>query len=173
MTDESVLALDLSKSVGWAFARGWAKPTFGVKELPRGTYVPDAKCFVIYEQWLDDMIRVEKPTSIIFEAPILTQEKGVAGDPYLLITLAGLTDWKCEKLGIDCVQATASEARRYFIGHAKGKSAELKADVGYRCRQLGWMTDNHNTADALCLLAYFRGMEFEPSTGQLLAGAAE
>ena len=161
----NILALDLSKSCGWALCVGWEKPTWGVKELPRGEHVSEGRVFHEFRQWLTDMIALNAPGLVIFETPIF------GGDiprtaAYLLIGLAAITEEACEATGTDCAQEVVATVRKHFCGSGRAQ----KGDVGFRCRQLGWAVTDHNAADALALMSFARDSVM-PAQQTVLAGA--
>lgn len=168
----NLMALDLSKSTGWAFARGWSTPSFGVKEFPRnrGDYeVPLGTVLRLFREWLLDMIALHRPDKLLYEAPIISG----GGDLYkhmVLLGMAAMTECVCDEAGIDCYQESSATIRKHFIGVGRGKSADLKDAVGYRCRQLGWQVSDHNAADALAALAYARDCFLPRAAQQLLGG---
>lgn len=172
----SYMGLDLSKSAGWGHAYGWAKPTWGVLELPRNSWdkadVPLGRVLRIYRNWLVDMIDVLQPEKVVYEAPIVTG----GGDLYkhqVLLGLTAVTEEVCDE-GPVVYQESSSTVRKWFIGKGRGTSKELKDAVMDKCRELGWAVTDHNAADALAMLDYLRAGYMDDVIGshqQILGGA--
>lgn len=165
----SIFAADFSKSCGWAHARDWDAPTFGVQEFPRGEHVDEGKVFSLFREWLDGMLKMLRADLMLYEAPI----HGVNDlrTTFLLIGIAAHAESVCWDRGIRVYQESASVIRRHFIGKGRaGKGGNIKDEVGFKCRQLGWQVFNHNAADALATLAYARDCFLDPAEMQLLGG---
>jgi hypothetical protein len=165
----NLLALDIAKSCGWAFARDWAQPSFGCQEFPRGEFVDEGKVFTLYRDWLNGMLALHQVDTVLYEAPI----HGVNDmkTTFLLIGMAAHTESVCWDRGVNVYQEAASTIRRHFIDKTTGrKKGDIKEDVAFKCRQLGWPVVNLNAADALATLAYARDCFLPAAPQQLLAG---
>lgn len=165
----NLLALDISKSCGWAFARDWAQPSFGVKEFPRGDHVDEGRVFSLFRDWLHDMLTLHNVNLLLYEAPI----HGVNDmrTTFVLIGMAAHAESVCHDRGVRVYQEAASVIRKHFVGKGRaGKKGNIKDDVGYRCRQLGWQVSDHNAADALAALAYARDTFLPANAAQVMGG---
>ena len=65
-----ILALDLATKSGWACGSPDGEPRYGTKVLP-STGEDIGRFAAAYNEWLLDMITLESPALIVFEAPIL------------------------------------------------------------------------------------------------------
>jgi hypothetical protein len=168
----NIMALDISKSCGWAFARGWAQPSFGCEEFPRGSEVDEGKVFAMFRDWLDGMLGLHQVDLLLYEAPI----HGVNDmrTTFVLIGMAAHVESVCWDRGVRVYQEAASVIRKHFIGKGKNgrgaRKSSIKDDVGFKCRQLGWPVVNDNAADALATLAYARDCFLQPAPQQILGG---
>lgn len=165
----NLMGLDTSKSCGWALSRDWGHPLFGVKEFPRGNNVEPGRVFNLYEQWLRDMIALHQIDLVLYEAPV----QGVDNmeTAFILIGMAAYTDGICNDLGVRVYREESSTIRKHFIGYGRTrKGRNIKDDVGFKCRQLGWKVSDHNAQDALATLAYARDTFLPAGESQMLGG---
>lgn len=166
----NLLSLDIAKSCGWAFARGWAQPSFGCEEFPRGEHVDEGKVFTMFRDWLSGMIGMHRVDTVLYEAPI----HGVNDmrTTFLLIGMAAHAESVCWDHKVRVYQEASSVIRKHFLDKTTGrKKGDIKEDVAFKCRQLGWPVANLNAADALAGLAYARDCFLTPAHQQILGGA--
>lgn len=153
------LALDPARTVGWAFAEGAGEPEHGIYRLPSTFNGYGAYCSR-YRFWLQGIITALHPKLIAYEAPILkpTDRLEFVRGTYALGTM---TEEIAYDLKIECVEATAGDVRKHFLGigvkRARKKRGEnIKEIVIAECRRRGWTPFDHNAADALAILDYIR-----------------
>lgn len=148
-----VLALDIATVSGWAIGDGIAAPRSGVFGLP-GTGDNIGRYLLHWAEWFEAKLEAEKPTEVVFEAPILPKMTNLATTRKLQ-GLAGVTEMICEAREIPVFEAMASNVRRLFLGRSwpkKGGRDGLKIAVMAGCRQRGWNPLDDNEADALAIL---------------------
>ena len=152
----TVLALDLATTTGWAFGKPGAKPTFGhITFAKPGS--SRARIYRAFRTWLEDRwnVRDAQPDLIVFESaalPMLMQGRTNADTIKALIGLTEHLEEFCYQ-NIELREASVQQVRAHFIG-ANIKSALAKPATVERCRQLKWMVETDDEADALALLDY-------------------
>jgi hypothetical protein len=147
-----VLAFDLATTTGWASGQIGGQPVSGSKRLaPPGS--DHDLVFANMLRFAKELIEVEQPDRVVFEAPIASMIRGktTIHTVELLIGLPAVLQATTNLLGVSVRQASISEVRSHFIGTHRLKSDEAKAAVMARCRQLGWTFVDNNAADALAL----------------------
>lgn len=166
MSEPHVLSLDISRSTGWAFSAGRGAPRFGTKQFLRGEHVKSVQTWHAYRVWLTEMIQIMSPTIVVFEAPVRTKKKPEI--EWLLTGLCAITEELCYSLKLPCYAETPTDWRMHVLGFSR--SDNIKGDVGFRLRQLGYQVADPDAADALGLLLYTLDC-LMPDTADLLAGA--
>lgn len=170
-----ILTLDLSFSgTGWALMRSpEVAPLSGVWPLKVGTN-SDAEVFHKLRNQLHDLISLEKPKLVAYEAPRppVMAKSGAAAfttfDTFFkLIGLCAVTEEVAHSLGVAKItKCNVMTVRKHFCGSGHAK----KDKVMQTCRDLGWRFVDDNAADALAILHYLcnrqkvRGYEFPPHT---------
>ena len=151
-----LLALDISKA-GTGVALGDAT------EPPRSFVqgfngVSRGHVGAHYAKWLRDLLVVEKPGVVVFEAPLMrAAAKGSTDAMRMLIGLAFQTEVMCA-IGLKSISIPAYEAhvttwRKHFLGH--GFPHDPKQAALNMCAQLGWETEgSHDRADACGVWAW-------------------
>lgn len=145
-----IMTLDLATKTGWACSRESGVPAYGVRRIGR-PQCSDGEFFCDFFGWLSDMIVVEAPRAMIFEAPILTAGKTSVQTARRLMGLAVFAEMLGTKNGIPRVfEANNSTVRKFFTGNGRAQ----KEDVVRECQRRGWAPQDDNAADALAILAY-------------------
>jgi crossover junction endodeoxyribonuclease RuvC len=139
-----ILTLDLATHLGWACGSPADEPRFGSHRLP-STGDEIGRFLVAFEDWLCDMITVESPVIVVFEAPILTRGNTSPIVARKLMGLANATETICYRRETMCRQANLSTIKKGFAGHGRAE----KADMIAAARRWGWDVKNDNEADAL------------------------
>lgn len=142
----SVIAFDLATATGWACGAPDAEPRFGTKMLPK-TGDEIGRFLVAFEDWLNDMITVEDPALVVFEAPILRRGGGNPIVARKLMGLANCVETICYRRDVSCRQAHLATVKKSFTGSGRAEKAEMIAAA----RRWGWDVRNDNEADALGL----------------------
>lgn len=157
---ETILALDIATTTGWAFGRPGDIPRSGsVRLAPPGSSNGAIGRGML--RFLTDFISVEKPDQIYYEVPLDPRHMGakttfktariLLGLPFLVETIA-------EARGIFRLrEAGVQDVRKYFVGTPRPK--DKKAAVQTQCRVLGWKPVDDNAADALALWAFACAIE--------------
>lgn len=147
--DGTILTLDLATNFGWCLGTPTvAEPRFGHHTLPStGENIGRFAC--AFEDWLTAFLTAEKPSLVVFEAPILPRQT----TPGTVRKLSGLvweTERVCKRLGIKCREGRKASVNKYFAGHGWAK----KDDTIAICRRYGWRVRNDDEADACALWAF-------------------
>ena len=153
-----ILALDLATRTGWACGAVNGEPRWGIKVIARPH--TDVGAFAsAYDLWLSDMITVEQPDLLVFEAPILPRQTTL-DTARKLMGLAFLTELIAFRRDLACREVNIRTVKKFFAGH--GHAA--KSDMIDAARRHGWNVKDDNEADALgvwALAAHARGRRVE------------
>ena len=161
----SVLALDIATTTGFAFgpvgsaapataleaSAGAAdpQPLSGTKRIgSKGT--PDGDFYAAYERWLMDMISVNSPDMIVYEAPFVGSGKHI-NTAKRLLGLAAITEKIASQKGVKIFDAHNATVRKHFCGRGSAPRKDLKRMVQEECDRRGWKYSDDNEADALAL----------------------
>lgn len=166
-----VLALDLATNCGWAFgktedgssptalqrAAGAAAPPY----ISNSHRIAKPKCplgefFDNFSIFLSDLIEVNNPEFIVFEAPWVGG-KTSQDTARKLMGLACFTEYVAHIKGISqnkVFEVNNREVRTYFIGGNSGGRDKLKARTIAACHDLGWSPVDDDAADALAVLDF-------------------
>jgi hypothetical protein len=153
----TVLALDVSTKVGFAYGPRFGDPKHGVWLLPKAPAGIGERMSALYNK-LHDALQVMRPALVIFEAPIAKVQTSAR----LLIGLAASVEQVCWEASVRCLEEHADKARGLVLGRSrfstvnnKGKrvSANKPAVIAW-CEQQGWTPEDDNSADALLLWRY-------------------
>ena len=115
--------------------------------------------------WTDGIIKQYKVKRVIVEAPF----SGPNARAFMLACkMMGVIELTCEDHGILCVEATASQWRKHFIGFAQAprklpkqqRRDWLKKRAIAACKARGWPVETDDEADAIGLLDYALALEF-------------
>jgi hypothetical protein len=148
------LALDLATRSGWAFGSPGCRPACGSIDLPRGggTAALGAVNAALADA-LGDLLKMHKPTRLIFEAPAMHMAGRSPHTARLLIYLAGVTELVAYRWSLPCFEAQVQTVRaKLAIKRREGE--QWKPAVIRWCQAQGWQPRDDNQADALALLAY-------------------
>lgn len=151
-----VLALDLATTTGWAVdppgpARRDAKPINGALVLSwdDNDFGPGYERFAC---WLEDAITVHAPDVLAFEAPVPRGDKRGFNAGRILLGLAAITELVATRMHVMPYEAHIQTVRKHFVGNGGAD----KADVGFRCRALGWDVRTNDAADACAVWDFAR-----------------
>lgn len=151
-----ILAFDLGKSTGVAFAEGSNKPEFSTFKLGTGKTTHPALCAAAMRM-TNKLIKRYEPDIIAFEAPYLDRRKPRAAA--LLYSLRGAVMGTAKINGIHPQEFTVNECRSFFINTVSLGRAEAKATVMQMCKTLGWDPKNNDESDAGAVLEKARSVE--------------
>ncbi len=142
-----ILALDLATKTGWAVGSPDGEPRYGTKVLP-STGEDIGRFAAAYNEWLLDMITLENPALIVFEAPILAGQTTLT-TARKLGGLAWHTEFVCNLRQVRCAEHHLQSVKKFFAGSGRAdKAAMMEA-----ARRHGWDPKDDNAADALGLWA--------------------
>lgn len=168
MTDAgSIMALDLGGVVGWACAIPGGEPTHGSHRLPgeRG----DAAYFDHFGSWLADMLTINSPRLLVYEAPILTGAKTHFQTAFRLMGLAAITLMIGHRREIRCVEsANNASVKKRVLGNGRADKIVMLDEM----RRRGWEPRDEHAADALGVLLYAESKhcpKIQRSVGPLFA----
>lgn len=142
-----ILALDLATRLGWACGSPDGEPQYGTKVLP-STGEEIGRFADAYDEWLLDMITLESPAMVVFEAPFLGGVRN-ANTSRKLMGLCWQTELACYRRQIRCFSHNNQSLKKDFAGSGRAE----KVDVIAACRRHGWDPKDDNAADALGLWA--------------------
>lgn len=147
MTLPKILALDLATRVGWACGAPDGEPLYGTKVLP-STGEDIGRFADAYNTWLLDMITLEGPALIVFEAPVLPC-KTTPATARKLMGLAWHTEFVCRLREVRCSEHHLQSVKKFFAGSGRAEKDDMMAAA----RRQGWDPKDDNAADALGLWA--------------------
>lgn len=179
-----VIALDLSKHVGWAVDSEFPGiPQSGVWDLPGAIDDYGAAGLELSTQ-LARLVLIHKPRLIVYERPLDPRNLGDPGDKpvnpvrkprkrfmasfetiRLLIGLPMIVETLAKRHGVECQEAFTASWRSHFCGTMKGGKEPTKA----RCVQLRWPFRDDNQADALGIWEFAKATtdpRFRPMQGR-------
>lgn len=168
----AIIALDLATNVGFARWSPTAPIRWGSMRLP-STGSEVGRFLSAYDLWLRDLLTVEAPETVIFEAPWVgpSTHQDVARK---LMCLAGHTEFVCYRREVPrVVEENNKTVRKHFLGSGGGLRKEIKALTVEACRSRGWTPEDDDAADALALLDYAMHQLRVPGAapGGMFAGA--
>lgn len=142
-----ILGLDLATRTGWCLGPiGASPPAFGTHRLP-STGDDIGRFLAAYEDWLIAKVNADQPARVFFEAPILSQRTQTARK---LMSLAGVTEMVCHRLGIPVQEVNISSAKKFFTDDGRADKPKM---VG-AARSRGWEVEDDNQADACAIWLY-------------------
>ncbi len=153
----SILGLDQSTHTGWAVGHPGGLPKWGVHHC-RAKDSDHGEAYARYRAWLIDMFTEHGVTRVVFESPIQ------AGSPVTQRFQWGLhtvIEEVCSTFKLPCNEIHNATWFKYWVGSGRPSKIELKLgkyatesawkkDMSLRqAANRGWLTDDHNIADAL------------------------
>lgn len=158
-----ILALDLATNVGFALGDVRGVKVSGTRRLP--STGDDLGAFAAaFRDWLTIGLKRHKPTSLVYEQPIMAAGHTT---PMTLRKLCGLC-WQTELTvrdlknagvlspGFEVSEINMSDWRRHFLGsgNVPSERAKIKAAVMQMCRVRGFHFDSDDEAEAIAILDY-------------------
>jgi hypothetical protein len=148
-----ILALDIATRMGWALGAPGTVPstgsvTFGSNDASNGARFHHAA------QWAVKMFNENDVDILTIEDQLSPQAFKHRQAAKLLYGFPAVIKERAYERGIYDVERSVADVRGLFIRRRHLKSADAKAAVMRRCRQLGWDVCDHNAADACALWAY-------------------
>ncbi len=138
-----ILFLDLATRCGWCCGAPDQTPRYGTKVLP-STGEDIGRFAYAYNEWLLDMITLENPGLVVFEAPILAG-KTTPATARKLMGLAWHTEFVCNLRQIRCAEDHLQSIKKFFAGNGRAE----KEDMIAAARRLGFDPKDDNQADAI------------------------
>lgn len=160
-----LLALDIATTTGYCAGSPGETPRFGSFTLPRA-FDPDelGRRGAAFSNWLNDLITVERPTHIVFEAPIPPRGGNVTTNIYTVRLLLGLA-FTAETIAylreIDCQEAHIQTVRKAFTGSGRADKDMVIA----ACVKRGWSVADDHQADAGAIFAFIEAGELKRMRG--------
>jgi Holliday junction resolvasome RuvABC endonuclease subunit len=138
-----ILFLDLATRAGWCVGAPDETPRYGTKVLP-STGEDIGRFAAAYNEWLLDMITLESPGLVVFEAPILAGRTNLT-TARKLTGLAWHTEFVCNLRQVRVREHHLQSIKKMFAGSGRAdKDAMIAA-----ARRLGFDPKDDNQADAL------------------------
>lgn len=142
-----ILALDLATKVGFAVGAPDAEPVYGTKVLP-STGEDIGRFARACDEWLLDMLTLESPKLVVFEAPIIAGTTAAA-TARKLMGLAWHTEYVCHLRQVQVWEHHLQSVKKFFAGSGRAD----KRDMIAAAERQGWHPKDDNAADALGLWA--------------------
>ena len=147
---KGLLTLDLATITGWAYLGSPSdKPMSGTHKIAPADK-SDAGFFIEFEKFIDDLLTLHNPHTVVFEAPFMGSIKNL-NTARRLIGFAVLTELVSAKKGVSRIkEVNNSTVKKFFTGNGRAE----KKDMIFKCHQKGWKPKDDNEADALAILAF-------------------
>jgi crossover junction endodeoxyribonuclease RuvC len=143
-----IVALDLATATGWCSGQSDGEPRYGTLTLP-STGSDIGRFALAFHEWLDAFLAVERPDTVVFEAPILTGGKTSIDTARKLLGLAYHTELICAMRSIRVREANLMTVKKNFAGHGRAD----KDTMQHVARKYGWRPTDEHQADALAVWA--------------------
>ena len=158
----TILALDLGTTTGWAFQSSSNQITSGTISFEPQRFEGGGMRYLRFQQWLNEMLGlIGKPDAIYFEE--VRRHLGVSAAHCYGGFLSHLTAW-CERHKIPYLGVPVQTIKRYITGKGNADKAAVIAAVKDR----GHAPADDNEADAIALLYFGRlSVKFEINQNQV------
>lgn len=144
--DRDILALDLATRTGFCRGQvGAARPIISHVDLAKPKDRGYGPLGASFTGWLYDQIEVEKPSLIVFEAP-LPFHSGIAAGR-IALGLAMLVEEVAYRMEVPTRECTVGWVRKTAMGGGK----QTKEQVMAWAKGLNWDPPSHDAADAAAL----------------------
>jgi len=145
---QGLLALDLATVTGYAYLKSLENtPISGTCRII-SVDKSSVGYFIAFEKFIDDLITLSDPHTIVFEAPFI----GAIRNLNTVRRLTGftlLTEMAAYKKSIPRIrEVNNSSVKKFFTGNGRAD----KKDMIFKCRSKGWDPKDDNEADALAIL---------------------
>ncbi len=158
-----VMGIDPSGSLGWAIGNnGMKRPHFGLLPLPAGRSDDGLACSAL-ARWLNERIDEHGISHFFYEEPLLPPGSSLRSR-LVIFKIDGIIEMVGHDRRIGVFEAGISDWRKRFIGtnrappsfqHPKGASTQwFKQRAIEEAAKRGWLTDDHNVAEALGIMDY-------------------
>lgn len=156
----SLLSIDASKFVGWAFFKNAADKPLCRTWVAEGLWNSDdyAPYFLAFEKWLEEQLMVFRPDIFAFESPIVVPRREGRGSDEnnvrRLIGIVSVAELVCARRKIPCYEVHNQTAKS-FVGLQRGKD---KDGMIVAMTQRGFsVADSHQSdACAVALVVYYQ-----------------
>ena len=120
----------------------------------------------MFDEWLRDLIAVEDPNLVAFEAPILKAGGTAISTARKLMGLASHTEFVCHQREVRAFEANLMTIKKDFAGHGRAEKADMIA-VAHR---YGWDVKTEHEADACAGWAFTVKQKAPAFAGRFQAG---
>lgn len=161
------IGLDLAYNTGVAIGRPGERPALSTLNL-RIRKQREGEVFYNSLCELRNTFEEFEPVEVFVEAPIHGKKADKIATREFLIGLRAIAYAAAFSSGSGVCQFQVSTIRKHFIGIGNLPRAEAKRAVMVRCKQLGWIADDDNQADAAAVWDYGCSLRnWEHSVGSL------
>lgn len=137
-TDLTVLGIDVGRMGGWAYLDQYLHVS-GEFNFKKGTFLTE------YENQCNKLLKEKKPDVVVTGKPVRYYDTLV-----LHSALQAIIELCCEKMGIQFMKITDSQAKKAVLGKAKVEKEEIMHHFG---------VENEHQADAMLFGKYVFGIE--------------
>lgn len=149
-----VLALDLSRTTGWAYGHaGNRVPAFGVWHLPNGGL--EGARYAAFENVLADAMDRLAPSCLVLEAPLPLMAQTHAKTAQQQYTLRGFACAEAWRGSAALHEVDAFTVRAEVLGKGRFAKDQVKREVVRYCRGRGLKVPDHNAGDAVLVWIWF------------------
>lgn len=140
-----ILALDVSSArTGAAVGDATAPPRTFSRKFDGGR----GKVGAEFARWLRDLMMLENPDLVAFEAPLIAGRQNNAATARMLIGLALSVETACYIKSTHCIEANIQAWRKVFLG--TGRPDDPKRAALEMCKSIGLdVGGEHDRADAV------------------------
>lgn len=173
MNTGGVLALDLSRTVGWAYGHpGDDPPLFGFTRLQDKDYgKTEAERYDRFHNWIKATVMEFDPEKLVIEAPLPLPAHTTLMVTAQQLTLRGIARMEGWRNSSALFEVDVGTVRSDILGRRWFPKDAVKDEVVRYCRRKGWKVPDHNAGDA-CLLWLWhtrRTLGIRPVVGPLFA----
>lgn len=152
-----VLTLDLARKLGWAAGIPGERPHYGTVELRGQSH---GAVYAALVDWLEDAIRLHKPSLIVAEAPLQGGSHSGQQAAMLAFGMSAHTELVAHDHAIRFLTEHVQTTRKAVIGRGHFPKGTAKEHVEKWCIANGWDAPDDNARDALVLFLHVSQTQF-------------
>jgi Holliday junction resolvasome RuvABC endonuclease subunit len=142
--NQSIMALDLGRTTGWAVVKGDGSVLHGSKKIAYEKYQGRGRLFLNFSRLLNSIYKKLGPFDLVAYEKVskhLTEQAAHDYGGYQAVALRWCEVKKMPYIGVHPATIKA------FLVHGRAAKEQMVA----KCRQLGYHVKDHNEADAVAL----------------------